>query len=51
MLYGRKQRRAPPWIAGLALFIGPYFLTATAGILAFLAACLIGLWLATRAGL
>jgi hypothetical protein len=51
VMYGRKQRRAPPWIAGLALLFGPYFLSSAAWIVVLIAASLAFLWLATRAGL
>ncbi len=49
-LYGRKQRRLPQGIVGLALSVAPYLVPGVAWMLAVSALLLAGLWLALRAG-
>ena len=50
-MYGRKQRRAPQMLTGLALMVFPYFLGDPAAILGIAAAAVVALWLLVRAGL
>ena len=49
-IYGRKQRRLPQAILGLALAAAPYLVPGVAWMLAVSALLLAGLWLAVRAG-
>lgn len=50
-IYGRKQRRAPQILAGIALMVYPYFVASPLWILAIGTAVIIALWAAVRAGL
>lgn len=48
--FGRKERRLPQFLAGIALMGYPYFVSSVAWMLAIGAAIVAALWLAVRAG-
>jgi len=50
-IYGRKQRRPPQMILGLALSGAPYLLPGVAWMLVVSALLLAGFWLTLRAGI
>jgi LPXTG-motif cell wall-anchored protein len=47
-LYGRRQRRGAPTIAGVALMVYPYFVSTTLGVVGIGALLLAGLLVANR---
>jgi len=49
--YGRKQRRVPQVAVGMALMGFPYFAAGPIAVYGIGVALVLGLWLATRAGL
>jgi UPF0716 family protein affecting phage T7 exclusion len=49
--YGRSQRRTAFTVAGIVMFVYPYFITSVAWMLALIPIVLLLLWLATRLGL
>jgi hypothetical protein len=49
-IYGRKQRRAPQLVAGLAMMIYPYFVPGAAWMIAVAVALVGALWLAVKLG-
>ena len=49
-LYGKKQRRAPQLVAGLAMMVYPYFVPGAAWMIAITVALVATLWLAVKLG-
>jgi hypothetical protein len=49
-LYGKKQRRAPQLVAGLAMMVYPYFVPGAAWMIAIAVALAGALWLAVKLG-
>jgi hypothetical protein len=49
-LYGKKQRRAPQLIAGLAMMVYPYLVPGAAWMIAIAVALVATLWLAVKLG-
>jgi hypothetical protein len=49
-LYGKKQRRAPQLVAGLAMMVYPYFVPGAAWMIAIAGALAGALWLAVKLG-
>ncbi|HYT67857.1 MAG TPA: hypothetical protein VEL51_15615 [Vicinamibacterales bacterium] len=50
LVYGKKQDRAPHFLAGLALMVYPYFVSTVTMTLVIGFAIVAGLWLAVRQG-
>jgi hypothetical protein len=48
--YGKRQGRVPQMIAGVTLFVYPYFVTNALVTLGLAVAVLVALWLAVRMG-
>jgi hypothetical protein len=49
-VYGKKQRRAPHLVAGIALMVYPYFVSSVVLVLLIAAALMGGLWLVLHLG-
>ena len=49
-VYGKKQERFPPMIAGVALCVIPYFVASVVALWLIAAACISGLYLQSRYG-
>jgi len=49
--YGKRQRRAPPAVAGIGIMVLPYFIPGLLWSLVTTGLVLGGLWIACRAGL
>jgi hypothetical protein len=50
LIYGRKQRRWPQLVAGLALSVFPFFVTTALPMLGMAAGVVVALWWGVRAG-
>lgn len=50
-MYGKRQKRGPQLVAGIALMVYPYFVSSLLGHALVLALLGTGTWLALRAGL